>query len=124
MNYARVIGGAMATLALAVGLIMTDHSMREEMRSASAEKRNKAFTGFLDKHGKSCKVIESDFGGAARHDNFKGDLWSLRCEEKHTYALVLSDDPKDQTWIIGCGDALRIGDFVCFGSYKPMTVFR
>jgi hypothetical protein len=55
VNYARVIGGAMATLALAVGLIMTDHSMREEMRSASAEKRNKAFTGLS---GQTWKILQ------------------------------------------------------------------
>lgn len=124
MNYKIILGATAAVFCVAVALVVSDHSMREEMRSATINKRNIAFTKFLAKHGRSCVVVQSEFGGPAVHNQFKGDVWSVRCEDKVEYALLLGDDPKDQTWFITCGDAQRIKAFRCFAPNSHPVIFH
>lgn len=124
MNYKLILSATAILFLVAVGILLSEHSMREEMRSATINKRNIAFTKFLSKHGKSCVVVDSQFGGPAVHNKFKGDVWSVMCEDKTEYALLLGDDPQDQTWFISCGDAQRIRAFRCFETNDLPVIFR
>lgn len=89
-------------------------SAREQMRVASSTSRNASFTAFLLRHGNACKVNESAFSTHLRTSRGDGDVWSVRCAEGATFAILISADAQSTSWFMPCASVERMSGLRCF----------
>ena len=107
-----------------ISLAASAQSAREAMHTAAPNLRNISFQIFLNQHGKTCSVSESDFGARVAHRDHRGDVWSVRCADQQQYAVFIGSDAQSTSWFMPCVNAEIISNFQCFKKNTGVLVFK